>query len=56
MRRAADVGPDQDLAIKILGRELLEREPEHREVILGGVRAGVARSQDRGESFASSSR
>ena len=30
VRAAADIGADEDLAVKILGRQLLQREPEHR--------------------------
>jgi len=52
VRLTADVGADQDLAVKVLGRELREREPEHDEVIRGGVRPGVPGPQDRSECFA----
>jgi hypothetical protein len=48
-RRAADIRPDQDLAVNVLSWQLREREPEDGEVILGGVRAGVPRPEDRGE-------
>src|SRR5919197_506551 len=54
VRRAADVRPDEDLAVRIRGGELLEREGEHREVILRRVRAraagpnGAFREPDRG--------
>ena len=52
VRRATDIRADEDLSIKVIGRQLSEREPEHREVILGRVRAGVSRPEDRGHCLA----
>ncbi len=43
VRLTADIGADQDLSVNVLGRELLEREPQHREVIRGGIRSGIPR-------------
>jgi hypothetical protein len=42
---AGTVGAHQDLTRKRRLVELLQREPQHRGVVGGGVRAGVARSQ-----------
>jgi hypothetical protein len=52
VRRTADITAHQDLAIQILGRQLRERKTEHREVVLGGVRPRVPRSEDRRQRFA----
>jgi hypothetical protein len=49
VRRATDIATHQDLRIKVLGPEPVEREPEHLEVLLRGVRAGAPGPQDRGE-------
>ena len=38
--------------MEVLGGQLGEREPEHREVISSGVRARVPRSEDRGQRLA----
>ncbi len=52
MRLTADIGANQNLPVKVLDRQLREPETKHREVISGGVRAGVPRSEDRGQRFA----
>ncbi len=48
----ADVGPDQDLTVQVLGRELRERPAKHGEVVLGGVGPRIPGSQDRRERLA----
>ncbi len=52
VRAPADIGADQDLPVEVLGGQLLQREPEHGEVIGGRVRAGVPRSEDRRQRLA----
>jgi len=53
VRLTADIRPDENLPVKVLGGQLRQREPEHREVILSRVRAGVSRPQDRRQSLPS---
>ena len=53
VRRAGAVRADQDLdALDVLGRDLRERQVEHRLVIGGGVRAGVPGPEHRAERLA----
>ena len=47
-----DVGAYEDLAVEVLGRQLLERHLQHLEVIGGGVGAGVAGPQQAGQRLA----
>ena len=49
---AADVGAGEDLAIELFGGQLLERQLQNREVIGGGVGAGVAGTKQPGERLA----
>ena len=54
-RRAGRVGPQHDLGLQVsddVARELLERLLEHRDLIGGAVRGGVARAQHPGQRLA----
>ena len=53
MRGAGGIGAHEDLdALDVLGRDLRERQVEHRHVVGGGVRAGVARPQQTAQRLA----
>jgi hypothetical protein len=41
VRPLADIGPDQHLPFQVLGSDLRQRQAEHGEVILRGVRSRV---------------
>ena len=52
VRRTGRIGPDQDLdALDQLNRDLRQRTVDHRDVIGGGIRAGVPRPEHRAERF-----
>jgi len=52
VRAPADIGAHQHLPLQVLGGDLRQRQPQHVEVIAGGVRPGVPRSENRRQRLA----